>query len=874
MKDIGKIDAPGAWQPGAFDDHVDTLLWTRTGEGLLDRLCAEFLRRGAHPGRSVVLLPYAQLLPWVTRWWVMRYPDSFAPRFETTMNWTASVSNFRAGPIDISFDVARDALTARALLRKAGFSTHQDALADLLVQAAHQLAPLAAARSREERGNWAQTARSQSAVGMEAPALALEAGVYQIAVEWAALSSYATDAIFQPTLRDTLDCLVFVQGFTVDPLGAALLPVWGEKLSVLKLLLPCGSHDRPSGASVLQSTISCHACRDSEDEAQRSAACVLQHVAAGRFPVALVSTDRALTRRVRAMLEESALRIRDENGWKLSTVRAGAGVMGLLRAAAWNASTDTVLNWMKSAPIFAAPVAALEMALRREPVRDWRDVGNVAGQRSIGPGVDTVVQVNALWETLRSRRTLAQWLDALRHALEACGMWDPLLADAAGGAVVGALLLSPAVVPERDDLLAQALWAQQRLDLTEFTAWVNQALEEASYKPAYPDSEQVVILPLSQLLGRPFAAVVLAGCDEVRLNACPEPPGNWTTAQRVALGLPSRETVQGILLAAWNHALQAPAVDVLWRTGDDGGEPLMPSALVQIAQLDIEIPAPNNDPRVVRSITPMPLRAPSPNGALLPPPFLSASAYEDLRQCPYRFFALRQLGLRSVDELDVEVGKRDFGVWLHAVLKQFHEIPAAAIGLQLRREALDDAAQATTVSMHLAEGEFLPFAAAWPKVREGYLEWLSEHEAAGAAFALAETSHSQSLGAVTLVGRIDRTDRLPDGTPLVLDYKTEPVDKTRLRTKEPLEDTQIVFYAALLPNDTLQGAYVNVGEREGTRSYPQPDLVVARDALVEGILHDMERIARGDPLPALGEGMACDYCQARGLCRKDFWAVV
>ena len=25
------------------------------------------------------------------------------------------------------------------------------------------------------------------------------------------------------------------------------------------------------------------------------------------------------------------------------------------------------------------------------------------------------------------------------------------------------------------------------------------------------------------------------------------------------------------------------------------------------------------------------------------------------------------------------------------------------------------------------------------------------------------------------------------------------------------------------------------------------------------------------PMPALGEGAVCDYCAARGLCRKDFW---
>jgi ATP-dependent helicase/nuclease subunit B len=33
----------------------------------------------------------------------------------------------------------------------------------------------------------------------------------------------------------------------------------------------------------------------------------------------------------------------------------------------------------------------------------------------------------------------------------------------------------------------------------------------------------------------------------------------------------------------------------------------------------------------------------------------------------------------------------------------------------------------------------------------------------------------------------------------------------------------------------------------------------------------MSRIADGAVLPALGEGKSCEYCNARGLCRKDFW---
>ena len=109
-----------------------------------------------------------------------------------------------------------------------------------------------------------------------------------------------------------------------------------------------------------------------------------------------------------------------------------------------------------------------------------------------------------------------------------------------------------------------------------------------------------------------------------------------------------------------------------------------------------------------------------------------------------------------------------------------------------------------------------------------------------------------------------------DGTTLVLDYKTESLAKTRLRVRDPLEDTQMAFYAALMPQDTLQGSYINIGERDGTTAVAQPDVVAARDALLEGILQDMQAISGGAPLSALGAGDACTFCQARGLCRKDF----
>jgi ATP-dependent helicase/nuclease subunit B len=867
MNGIAKIDA--------MSDHPAAQLWSQPSTGVLARIQQEISRRGAHPARTLVLLPYAQLLPLAQGLWAQCYAEGFAPRFETTLNWTRALGmHGQESATDITFDVALDTLTAHALLARAGLAAQEEALAGLLAQAAHQLAPMAAARSPATRTAWAQTARVNVALGMDGPALVWEAALARVAVEWAAVSSYRSDWLFAPDIRNGLDCLVVVQGLALDPLAQGLQSVWGDKLATVVLADPLGE----SIATPASSHIALHACRDGEDEALRAAACTMRRIEAGEYPVALVSSDRLLTRRMRALLEGAGVQIRDENGWKLSTSHSAARVMSLLKASGWNASTDAVLDWLKGAPLFAGVVQDLEAALRRDQVRDWRGAGAAPSVKKSPALMAAAAQVDQMRAQLQGTRTLPQWLGLLRGALQTSGVWDGLQADAAGVNVLTVLRLAEPSSAAWESLLGDALWAARRMDLSEFTAWVNQALEGASFQPAYPAHEQVVILPMNQMLGRPFAAVVLAGCDEVRLNPSPEPPGAWTPAQRAALGLPSRESLAQVMAQAWQHALQTPLCDVLWRTSDDAGEPLLPSALVQLLQLGLSAEcasaASTPDPRAERAVASLPVVPPMPTGDLLALRHLSASAYDDLRQCPYRFFALRILGLQSVDELDSEVDKRDFGLWLHAVLKRFHEafLLQPPAHREVRQALLDEAATACTSAMALAEGEFLPFAAAWPAVRDGYLDWLEKHEATGAAFTQGETAHKQSVVDVQLVGRIDRIDTLADGTTVVVDYKTEPSAKTSARVKDPLEDTQIAFYAALLPHDTLQGAYVNVGERDGTKTYPQPDLVQARDALIEGILHDMRHIGLGAALPALGEGAACDFCHARGLCRKDFWA--
>lgn len=812
--------------------------------------------RSAHPARTVVLLPYAQLMPQAARMWARVHPDGFAPRFETTQNWCRSLGGPGPSATDLGGDPAFDALTARALLEQAGVREQAEVATPLLLDSARELAALAAAVPPQERAAWGQRARAAALMGLEAGALALEARVAQVAVAWAANSSYASDILFSSQVVEAIDCLVIVPGLQPDPLPAGLQPVWGERLRVLETPV----------VDATAAAVAFHETEDVQDEALRAAACVLRHLEAGRSPVAVAVIDRALMRRLRAMLAAHGVQMRDETGWKLSTSRAGAQLMAALRAAAWNASSDAVLDWLKHAPACdALALRELESALRRRPQRAWRHVPNTLEARAPSTLPELLAQVEAWRAPLQGTRTLAEWLVVLRGLLQATGQWAALQADLAGADVLAALRLE-----ETASVPADAPWARRRLNLADFTRWVDQVLESASFKPEYPAQEQAVLLPLAQMLGREFAAVVLPGCDEQRLPTSPEPGGLWTAAQRAALGLPTRETLEAALRAAWADALVRPRVDVLWRRSDEGGEPLLPSPLVQLARREMRAQkAP--DPLASRTLTLAPVSRPAPAAPGLALSRISASAYQDLRHCPYRYFALRQLGLKEAEEIEGELDKRDFGLWLHAVLQRFHTGLDSDDRVR-RRELLDAAAAEEARVQRLAEDEFLPFMAAWPKVREGYLDWLVQHEAQGWVYAEGERDAIQPLGDLTLFGRLDRIDRAPDGTLMVIDYKTEPRDTTNRRIKEPLEDTQLAFYAALLPEDTLRAAYVNLGEREGGKTYEQAEVVAVRDALIEGLLGDLGRIAQGAALPALGEGSVCEYCAARGLCRKDFWA--
>ena len=132
------------------------------------------------------------------------------------------------------------------------------------------------------------------------------------------------------------------------------------------------------------------------------------------------------------------------------------------------------------------------------------------------------------------------------------------------------------------------------------------------------------------------------------------------------------------------------------------------------------------------------------------------------------------------------------------------------------------------------------------------------------------------LDGLEIYGRIDRIDRLEgkDGARLeLIDYKTGSAEKLKETLREPLEDTQLAFYAALVGDDLpVAASYLAVDRTRGLIPLVHPRVADDARTLVAGIAEEMKHLRNGAGLRALGEGSACEYCRARGLCRRDHWA--
>lgn len=840
---------------------------------------------------TVVLVPFVQLLAPARR--AFASTGGWMPRVETVRTMAASLGPpTLPGSGEIGHGIALDTLVAMQTLARqpwGGEWSRRDPRgfergAASVVAAAHELVAASVSVALEERNAWWEQA-SEGVRSLGGPD-GKERLLARIAIEWAARSAApATDRLF--AMKPAAWVSVVAGG--ADRLTMSLF----ERAAAPTLVIDTdASLADPFRETLAEDGPTFAVCDSFEDEASAAAAQVITELEQGVRPVALIAQDRVLVRRIRALLEQSGVALSDETGWKLSTTRAGASAMALLVAARHDATADAWLDWLKSAPFAASRSSALasfEAACRRAQVSDAHGLARLdldahaAALRNDAAGVLEALSVT-------SRRTLVGWLDAFATALDRTGSLRRLRDDAAGRQALSALGIDPAIEPERRQSLASDL---EPMLLADFTRWAGDVLERETFLPPDPlDADgtplaiDVVITPLARAMLRPFAAVVLAGADDRQLGAMAGADSLLPRALAEALALPGPADQRDADLLAFAQLLRLPRVTLLRRRAD-GADPLGDSAFVERLALSLAergaVLRPWHDPRVELAIEPRPIAptAPSVPAARLPQR-LSASAFEALRACPYRFFSRSVLGLREADELDPEIEKRDYGSWLHGVLHEFH-LDREADGDrsdQVETARLLAVGAASLEAQGLDEAGFLPFSASFAVLAPRYVAWLHERERRGAAWERGEVELSAwppELGGVELYGRIDRIDTLGGGkSQELIDYKTGSASKLKADVRDRYEDTQLAFYAALVGDGCelpLKASYLALDATRGLEEFEHIDVAESAKVLVAGIADELHRLREGAVMSPLGEGSACDYCEARGLCRRDHWSL-
>jgi probable DNA repair protein len=443
------------------------------------------------------------------------------------------------------------------------------------------------------------------------------------------------------------------------------------------------------------------------------------------------------------------------------------------------------------------------------------------------------------------------------------------------------------------------------LTLEGVLALLQRLLATRASQPQTADSLVQVLGPL-EAAGLAFDYLWICGVQADRWPAVPRPspliPGGLQRRLQMPHATAEREWViaEGLMrqyLGGTGELIASYAMQL-------DGIPELPSAL--LADWDI-VGGPAADPvdpgwlalRQTRTVEALQdTLAPPPEPGELDGLRGGSALLEDQSQCPFRAFARRRLGAEALGDIVQGVSQADRGSLLHRALHLlFQSIPDSEVLAAITGE--DEAALVKdVVSEALDERPRTGIDAppgGWRELESDRLErllrqWLAvERQRETFRVAATEEDLDLQLATLKLRLRVDRIDRMPDGSTLILDYKSGTCrlqDWLGDRPGKPqlllyaVAGTQMpsaLAFAQLRPDDC---AFVGAGEREFA-----PGIRADIDALARGgwdissweSLNNFwrERLqmladeflageAAVEPQPA-----ACDWCGLAPLCRVD-----
>ena len=507
---------------------------------------------------------------------------------------------------------------------------------------------------------------------------------------------------------------------------------------------------------------------DTAAEAQAIALALREALETPGKTAALITPDRQLAARVSALLERWGIEADDSAGTPLSQTPVGTLLLGIASAAAEELAPVPLLALAKHPLVgggdeqrLAWLEAARELDLR---LRGPRPAAGLAG-------LDAHFGALKEWRTVRDRLSstdgllanplsLSAFIEGIVRATEA------LTEDAAWRGPAGRMAAELLA-----EIEASEAAVSMTVDATAAVAVLRDLLDQRSVRLPYGGHPRIFIWGLLEARLQRADLVILGGLNEGVWPALPAPDPWLPPKVRANLGMPGLEFRIGLSAHDFASALGAPEV-LITRARRDSRSPTIASRfLLRLDAMSGGLPRDIRLERLVRAIDdpgpPQPVSRPEP----APPPAqrpdrISVTAVDRLNADPFAFYAQAILKLRSLDPVDDDHTARWKGIAVHQALQEWQQHDDCDPGkLRPRAEQLlrDEAVHPMLRAL-------------WsPRLLEA-IDWIAalerDNRAMGRRPLAAEVTGETPIAGVTVHGRVDRIDRLGDGSLAIIDYKT------------------------------------------------------------------------------------------------------
>ena len=514
-------------------------------------------------------------------------------------------------------------------------------------------------------------------------------------------------------------------------------------------------------------------CATPAEEAQAIAIALRRAIEEPGRTAALVTPDRVLARRVSAHLARWGIQADDSAGRPLSAMPPGTLLTAIAEAAASGFAPVELLTLLKHPLVRGAgerldwltAVRGLDLALRGpRPAPGLAGVGALFRdpQNKLDSGWWRAVLsiLEPLEAAFAGRVALSTVLAAIRGAASVLTD-EEAWAGPAGRAAAELFEALEASAPLGPSELAPAAVAPMLARL----------MDEVAVRPPQGGHPRVSIWGLIEQRLQHADFAVAAGLNEGVWPALPSPDPWLSPRVRRALGLPGLEWRIGIAAHDFAGVLGSPGV-LVTRARRDARAPAVASRFwLRLEAMTGGIARAPHLRRWTAAIDRPDAFAPADRPRPAPPADerprkLAVTRLDRLKADPYAFYAQEMLKLVSLDPVDAEPSPAWRGSAVHEVLEAWaKEDGCNPTKLAARAEAMLDGITAHPVLRAL-----------WtPRLRES-IAWIADEMlgllASGRKPVVAEVFGEREIDGIRLYGKVDRIDRLPDGSLAIIDYKT------------------------------------------------------------------------------------------------------